>query len=74
MFPRLTDAQARELPGEGGAGQKKRAAMSALAKRKCKANRKFKPAISVLPRVSSWALTPRLGRSERGVESQGDAV
>ena len=35
------------------------------------ANSKFKPAIRVLPRVSPSALTPRLRRGDRGVESQG---
>jgi hypothetical protein len=37
------------------------------------ADKNLKPAISVAPRVSSWALTPRLGRGERGPKSQRDA-
>ncbi len=36
-----------------------------------RANRKYKPAIRVPPRVSPCALTPRLGRSERGWNCRG---
>jgi len=34
MFPRLTDAQTRALPGEGSASARKRAAMTRLARRR----------------------------------------
>jgi hypothetical protein len=34
MFPRLTSAQMRELPGPGSANQRRRDAMSKLARRK----------------------------------------
>lgn len=34
MFPRLTDAQLRELPGTGSASQRRRDAMTALARRR----------------------------------------
>jgi GNAT superfamily N-acetyltransferase len=34
MYPRLTDAQLRELPGPGSANQRRRAAMTRLARRR----------------------------------------
>ena len=35
MFPRLTDAQMRELPGSGSTSQRRRDAMTSLARRRC---------------------------------------
>ncbi len=35
MYPRLTDTQLRELPGSGSASQRRRDAMTKLARRRC---------------------------------------
>lgn len=35
MYPRLTDAQMRALPGSGSASQRRRDAMTTLARRRC---------------------------------------
>jgi hypothetical protein len=42
-----------------------------LGRLAARANGKFKPALSVPPRVPSLALTSRLGRSEHGVAPRG---